>query len=64
MFCAKCLDLCVIISLLNYNNVVGVDIDYDEPKVHFVLENHHTTNLNKKLALLFSEIGIFWQIFN
>ena len=28
-------------------NVVGVDIAYDEPKAHFVLENHHATNFTK-----------------
>lgn len=40
-------------------NVVGVDIDYDEPKAHFVLENHHTTNLNQKLDTLFTKIDEF-----
>ena len=28
-------------------NVMGVDIEYDKPKAHFVLENHHATNFTK-----------------
>lgn len=40
-------------------NVVGIDIAYDEPKAHFVLENHHTTNLDKKLNILFAKIDEF-----
>ncbi|MGX2984873.1 adenylyl-sulfate kinase [Helicobacter sp. 23-1048] len=40
-------------------NVVGVDIAYDEPKAHFVLENHHATNLDEKLDNLFTKIDEF-----
>ena len=40
-------------------NVVGMDIAYDEPKAHFVLENHHATNLDEKLDNLFTKIDEF-----
>ena len=40
-------------------NVVGVDIAYDEPKAHLVIENSKMDNLEQKLALLFSEVDKF-----
>ncbi len=40
-------------------NVMGVDIEYDKPKAHFVLENHHATNLDKKLDNFFTKIDEF-----
>ncbi len=40
-------------------NVVGVDITYDEPRAHFVLENNHEANLDKKRFLLFEKVDEF-----
>lgn len=42
-------------------NVVGVDIDYDEPKAHLVIENSKMDNLEQKLNLLFSEVDRFLE---
>ena len=40
-------------------NVVGVDIPYDEPKAHLVVENNTMDNLEQKLTLLFNEVDKF-----
>lgn len=40
-------------------NVVGVDIPYDEPKAHLVIENSAMDNLDQKLTLLFNEVDKF-----
>lgn len=40
-------------------NVVGVDIKFDEPKAHFVLENNQAVDLDKKNKMLFTKIDEF-----
>ena len=40
-------------------NVMGVDIEYDKPKAHFVLENSTLDNLQEKTTLLFSKVDEF-----
>lgn len=40
-------------------NVVGVDIAYNEPKAHIVIENSTMDNLEQKLNVLFSEVDRF-----
>lgn len=42
-------------------NVVGVDIPYDEPKAHLVIENSAMDNLEQKLTLLFSAVNGFLE---
>lgn len=42
-------------------NVVGVDIPYDEPKAHLVIENSAMDNLGQKLTLLFNEVDKFLE---
>ena len=40
-------------------NVMGVDIEYDKPNAHFILENSTLENLQEKTALLFSKVDEF-----
>ena len=42
-------------------NVVGVDIAYDEPKAHLVIENSKMDNLEQKLNVLFNEVDRFLE---